>query len=92
MSACLAVLADSDTARRLREGDHHNAVGNSWHRPAEQHCIDIDRTDLKPARGAIGTSIGAPPDPDEKKPAGVPDIPGAIETIGPERTGTAVAT
>jgi hypothetical protein len=89
IAACLAVLADSDVARRLREGDHHNAVGNSWHKPAQHLCIDIDRTDLKPARGAIGQSIGAPPDPE--KPAGVPGVAGAVERIGPERVGVASA-
>jgi hypothetical protein len=89
IKACLAVLADSETARRLREGDHHNAVGNSWHQPAQHLCIDIDRTDLKPARGAIGQSLGMPPEPE--KPAGVPGVPNATVTIGEERVGTAVA-
>src|SRR6266550_3073874 len=65
--ACLAVPADSETARRLREGAHHNAVGNSWHQPAQHLCIDIYREDLKPA-------------------------PGAVETIGEARAGTAVVT
>jgi hypothetical protein len=89
IAACLAVPADGETARRLREGDHHNAVGNSWHQPAQHLCIDIDRDDLRPARGAIGQSLGMSPDPE--KPAGVPGVAGAVERIEPERTGVATA-
>jgi hypothetical protein len=86
--ACLAVDANSDVARRLREGDHHSGVGNSWHQPAQHLCIDIDRADLRPARGAIGQSIGMPADSDE---ATTPGVPGARVTIGEERVGVASA-
>jgi hypothetical protein len=86
IKACLAVLADSETARRLREGDHHNAVGNSWHQPAQHLCVDIDRDDLKPARGAIGQSLGMPPDQEK---SGVPGVAGAVERIGPSVSGSA---
>ena len=89
IAACLAVLADSETARRLREGDHHNAVGNSWHQPAQHLCIDIDRDDLRPGRGAIGQSLGMPPDSDATTPAMLPEA--ATEHVGPEIVGIATA-